>query len=87
MVSRAEGRVTLTKDEAAIVAAVRTAPQGFAELGDRVDSYTRTDRRTGGLEVVTRVGPQRLVRGLVDAGVLTATLGGLIELGDLGDDR
>lgn len=85
MVSRADGRLSLTKDEAAIVAAVRGAQHGYAEPGKRVETYTRSDRRTGAIEVVTVVGPERLVRGLVDAGVLRASLSGLVELGDLGE--
>lgn len=80
MVSRADGRLSLTKDEAALVAAVRASSTGYAEQGKRVETYTRAARE-GGLEVVTVVGPDRLVRGLVDAGVLTATLAGLVQLG------
>lgn len=80
MVSEADGRLSLTADEAAIVAAVRSSPTGYAEVGRRTETYTRSDRR-GGLEVITVVGPERLVRGLCRAGVLRATLAGLVELG------
>lgn len=83
MVSHHDGYLTLTVDELVLVDAVRHAPQGFAEQGAKVDHFTRSHR--GNVEHVTTVGPARLIRPLVAAGVLTATLGGLIELGPNAD--
>lgn len=77
MVSSANGRLTLRADELTIIRAVADSELGYADQGPTVDTFRR------GQERITTVGPAKLIRPLVDAGLLTVDLGARVYLTDL----